>query len=180
MKIEKNFCAAVSDNPVRQEELQGLLYPQIVSRWQRLLPAGKKTPVNIVDTKYVFHPFWFIKAVSYADRIPFPPKVRRYVIYIDAVSGERGLTDRFPQIEQQTAGIHTVRSPQLIKDNIKPLVDDLVESLILRRYLLKRPTVEVMDPELIYLPFYYVRIKVTAETIHIFSVNALSCEVKKV
>jgi len=37
-----------------------------------------------------------------------------------------------------------------------------------------------MDPELIYLPFYYVRIKVTAETIHIFSVNALSCEVKKV
>lgn len=180
MTIERHLLTAMSENPVRREELQRLLYSRVVSRWRRLLPAGKQKPLDIFDTQYVFVPFWFIKVASYADRIPFPPKVRRYVIYIDAISGERGLTDRFPRTEERDAGEYRVRSPYMKEDTIKPMVDDLVESLILRRYLLKRPSVEVMDPELVYLPHYYVRVRTADEAIRMYAVNALSAEIKMV
>lgn len=178
MESKETVPVAIGNNPVRQEGLPKLLHFYGMPLWRRLL-LGRKEEVQLLETQYVLHPFWFIKVAAYADRLPFSPKLRRHVLYIDAVTGERGLTDRFPEIEKKTRTGKKIVPPLLKDEDVKQMTEELIENLILRTYLLKRPRIEVAGRELVYLPHYQVRVNVRDGEIHSLSVNALSGEVKK-
>ena len=178
MKSEKMITVAKAQSTIKQEGLPKLVHSHLVPLWQRLLLI-KKENVQIIETKPTFYPFWFIKAEAYADRPPFSPKLRRHVLYIDAMNGDRGLTNRFPEIEQKSKTKNDVLSPKFNKENVENLINEVIEDFILRPYLLKRPTVKIVDKELIYLPYYLVHVKTKSDVRYSLSVNALSGEIRK-
>jgi hypothetical protein len=172
------ITVAKTQRTIKQEELPKLVLVHLTPLWQRLLHI-KKENVQILEAKPAYYPFWFIKAEAYADRSPFSPKLRRHVLYIDAMTGDRGLTNQFPKIEQKSKTKIDVLSPRFNKEKVDNLINELVEDFILRPYLLKRPTVKIVGKELIYLHYYLVNVKTKSDVRYSLSVNSLSGEIRK-
>ncbi|MFC1799144.1 hypothetical protein ACFLZL_05000 [Thermodesulfobacteriota bacterium] len=179
MASQENLYIAKGSEPVRQEELSNILNRHLDSFWQRLLPFTHKNHIRINDILFVLHPFWFVKVKTYADRIPFPPKIRYFCIYVDAATGECGLTDRMPEFEKKESSEQELRPVTVKEGDLKGITDDLLESLILRRYLLKRPKIEIDRQKMICLPYYYVQATKKDRTNCSFVVNGLSGEIKR-
>lgn len=122
--------------------------------------------------KLIHHPFWMVKSLIVAARPPFPPRKIPRMIFIDAVSGYRGIFSHVPPVTEEEAAYDTVVEPFLESEaDIAAYIRDVQERQINRQYMLKKPEHEVIDRTLVYLPIYKVRVE-SDEIDDVFYINA--------
>src|SRR5699024_7607103 len=66
----------------------------------------------------LYHPFWMAKNLIVADRSPFPPKKIPRIIFVDAVSGYRGLFSHVPPINAESVADNVLTAPQITEENV--------------------------------------------------------------
>lgn len=134
---------------------------------------------NLVEETLIYHPIWLVKSLIVAARPPFQPKKIPRMIFVDAVSGYRGIFSHVPPLVDETADTSQTVTPFLYKEeDIASYVKDVQEKQINRQYVLKKPAHEVIETSLVYLPVY--KIKVQSEEIdETFYINANTGESEK-
>ncbi len=122
-----------------------------------------------------YRPFYFVNIEALCDRPPFKPKKVYYVIYIDAVSGRYGLTYVYPNYSSYYAKKEDICSEVFTKHKIEDMLSNIIEKLILRKYVIKRPSLKILNGKMVYIPYYEVK----CDGNDIYLVNILSGEVNK-
>lgn len=115
---------------------------------------------NMTEKELIYHPFWIAKNLVIAERPPFPSKKMPNVIFIDAVSGYRGLFSKIPSIiKEEVRGDNL--APLRIKqeEEVKKYIKNVQEKQINRSYILKKPLHEVKEVSLVYLPIWKVKVE---------------------
>lgn len=133
--------------------------------------AGIKARLHrTIDKKYfqqhaevcelIYHPFWIAKTLVIADRPPFPPRKQPNMIFVDAVSGYRGVFSKVPPIRTEQID-QSKRIQALISDkaDAERYVKNVQEKQINRSYILKKPRHEIRDITLTYLPLWKVTVR---------------------
>ncbi|MUV37034.1 hypothetical protein JNUCC1_00840 [Lentibacillus sp. JNUCC-1] len=107
----------------------------------------------------IYHPIWLIKTLVIADRKPFPPKKMPKMIFVDAVSGYRGLITKVPETTKQPIPAPNIITPDIDQtDIVKDYVHDVQKKQINRAYVLKKPDHKIIDSSLVYLPLWFVSV----------------------
>ncbi|QKY68832.1 hypothetical protein [Lentibacillus sp. CBA3610] len=133
--------------------------------------AGIKARLNnMIDEDYlrqntkgcelIYHPFWLAKTLVIADRPPFPSRTQPNMVFVDAVSGYRGVFSRIPPIrEQQISLSHLAQLRISEKDDAIRYVKNVQEKQINRSYILKKPRHEIKEISVAYLPLWKVAVR---------------------
>lgn len=117
-----------------------------------------------------YHPFWMAKNLIVADRPPFPPKKIPRIIFVDAVSGYRGLFSHVPPINTESIADKMLTASQITEEHVDRYIKDVQEKQINRSYILKKPRHENKATELVYLPIWEVTVR-SSELDHTFYIN---------
>ncbi|CAM4333410.1 hypothetical protein [Lacicoccus alkaliphilus] len=127
---------------------------------------------HITGQELIHHPFWMVKSLIVAARPPFPPKKIPRMIFIDAVSGYRGIFSHVPTITEEEAADGSIAAPFLRnEEDIDIYIRHVQEKQINKQYLLKKPEHEVVEKTLAHLPIFKVRVE-SAEINDVFYINA--------
>lgn len=114
---------------------------------------------HITDKELFYHPLWIAKTLVIAGRRPFPPKKIPKMIFVDAISGYRGMLSTVPQ----TVSIHVkpehLTNIGIIEEDVKKYIKDVQEKQINRSYVLKKPDHKLIELSLVYLPLWRVNVK---------------------
>lgn len=114
---------------------------------------------HITDKELFYHPLWIAKTLVIAGRRPFPPKKIPKMIFVDAISGYRGMLSTVPE----TVSIHVkpehLTNIGIIEEDVKKYIKDVQEKQINRSYVLKKPDHKLIELSLVYLPLWRVNVK---------------------
>lgn len=114
---------------------------------------------HITDKELFYHPLWIAKTLVIAARRPFPPKKIPKMIFVDAISGYRGMLSTVPE----TVSIHVkpehLTNIGIIEEDVKKYIKDVQEKQINRSYVLKKPDHKLIELSLVYLPLWRVNVK---------------------
>lgn len=115
---------------------------------------------HVLEKELIYHPFWIAKTLVIAERPPFPSKKMPNVIFVDAVSGYRGLFSHIPPVTEEEIETNTLATLRINKEeDVNKYIKNVQEKQINRSYILKKPIHEVKDVSLIYLPIWKVKVK---------------------
>lgn len=113
---------------------------------------------SIRKQELIYHPLWLGRILTYADRPPFPPKKSPNVVFVDAVSGYRGVLERVPAVQWHPEGqrepVRTVISTSRQAERYVRAVLHTVN----RAYVLKKPEHELVSLDLVRLPLWQVNL----------------------
>ncbi|GAB3793254.1 hypothetical protein [Virgibacillus kimchii] len=134
---------------------------------------------HTVEKDLIYHPFWIAKNLVIAERPPFPSKKMPNIIFVDAVSGYRGLFSTIPPVAEEEVE-PTALIPLRInnKEDVNKYIKNVQEKQINRSYILKKPVHEVKEVSLVYLPIWKVKVK-AAEINDTFYINGNTGESEK-
>src|SRR5690625_2693860 len=108
-----------------------------------------------IDKKeLVYHPIWLAKTLVVADRKPFSPKKTPNMIFVDAISGYRGLISTIPETIKADINIEKIVHSKITSNDVLKFIKDVQTSQINRSYILKKPKHEIVDYFLVYLPLW--------------------------
>ena len=133
------------------------------------------TPVYIQENvqlkSLIYHPFWVVKNLIVAERPPFSPKKIPRIIFIDAVSGYRGLFSHVPPLSDECIEENHLIEPYIdTEETASKYIKDVQDRQINKGYVLKKPKHEVKEVLLVYLPIW--KVKVTSSEVNdIFYIN---------
>jgi hypothetical protein len=147
--------------PFSQNELYKYVYKAagIKARLNRTIDENYLQQ-HVKRCELVYHPFWLAKTLVIADRPPFPPRKQPNMIFVDAVSGYRGVFSRVPPIRnQQLDQSRLVQMRISDKADAERYVKNVQEKQINRSYILKKPRHEIRDISLTYLPLWKVAVR---------------------
>jgi len=114
---------------------------------------------NTKTCDLMYHPFWLAKTLVIADRPPFPPRTHPNMIFVDAVSGYRGVFSKVPPIHDREIGHGSLVETYITdKREAERYVKNVQEKQINRSYILKKPRHEIKEIFLVYLPLWKVAI----------------------
>lgn len=138
-------------------------------KWRNL----QRLESAVAEQELFYHPLWLGKVLTFADRPPFPPKQTPNVVFVDAVSGYRGVLERVPSVEG-TSGNGT-QVPAVIDSpkRARPYVQAVMYT-VNRGYVMKKPTHELVSLDLVQLPIWKVTLSLEAE--HVVYVNGVTGE----
>lgn len=133
---------------------------KLVSKERAMALAKKKAlrlkiSPEITEMELCYKKIYFLKIIAYAARTPFKPKKTGYVIYYDSLLDKGGLTDSMPETAVMTVADELVLDSWYSLEDFLNKKDGYIEKFILKRYMLKRPDLEEMGIEEIYLPYWY-------------------------
>lgn len=111
---------------------------------------------RIESSSLIHHPIWIIKNTVVAERRPFKPKRTPNMIFVDAVSGYRGLLSTVPAIYEVAVEKNSIVHAVINESDIAPYIKDVQTRQIDRSYVLKKPQHESSDPRLVHLPLWKV------------------------
>lgn len=114
---------------------------------------------HLVKKELIYHPFWIVKNLVVAARPPFPPKKTPNIIFIDAVSGYRGLFTKIPPLKNEEVEMDVLVTVQLPEEELDKYIKNVQQKQINRSYVLKKPHHEVKEVSLVYLPIWKAKIK---------------------
>ncbi|WP_188207249.1 hypothetical protein [Alkalibacillus aidingensis] len=115
---------------------------------------------HIQNKEFIFHPFWVAKTLIVAERPPFPPKKTPNVIFVDAVSGYRGVFSKIPGLHELEVDEDQLVEMKIDRKNSAHLyIKDVQEKQINRSYILKKPKHEVLELLPVYLPMWKVTVQ---------------------
>ncbi|WP_143414431.1 hypothetical protein [Halobacillus massiliensis] len=145
---------------VKKEELSGLIYRSLgvqVKLNKRLTKDYLKD--HITEQQMFYHPLWVGKLLVIADRKPFPPRKKPNMVFIDAVSGYRGLFPSVPPLKGAEASAAQTVGAEITKQEAEEkYIIDIQEKQINRSYVLKKPRYELRELFLTYLPLWKIRV----------------------
>ena len=138
-----------------------------------------KTKVNkeyvkqqLADYDLIYHPMWLAKTIVIAERPPFPPKKLPNIIFVDAVSGYRGVFQSVPHVQEiEISQENMVKNKISLEECENKYVKDVQIQQINRSYILKKPKHEIADLFLAYLPIWRVTMN-TGPIDETFFINA--------
>ncbi|GLO65510.1 hypothetical protein M3E13_10685 [Oceanobacillus kimchii] len=127
---------------------------------------------NTIEKYLFYHPMWVANTLIIAERPPLAPKILKQHIFVDAISGYRGLLSKTLPLNTVDVNRELLESHQIIEmDEVEKFVKDVQVKQINRSYLLKKPQHEIKELKLVYLPLW--RIKVKSKFIdQVFVINA--------
>ena len=125
---------------------------------------------NTTSATLLYHPFWMVKNLVLADRPPFPPKKIPRMIFIDAVSGYRGIFSHVPPVSEEAVGDRLVVEPVIQENEVGKYAEDVRRKQIDKQYLLKKPRHKIVETSMVYLPIYKVVVD-SAEVDRTFYIN---------
>lgn len=127
---------------------------------------------NTIEKYLYYHPMWVANTLIIAERPPLAPKILNQRIFIDAISGYRGLVSKSLPLKTMDVDRSLLASHQIVETNeVEKYVKDVQVKQINRSYLLKKPQHEIKELQLVYLPLW--RIKVKSKFIdQVFVINA--------
>ncbi|TVT28265.1 hypothetical protein FO441_07590 [Salinicoccus cyprini] len=111
---------------------------------------------RIESSRLIHHPMWIIKNTVVATRRPFKPKRIPNMIFVDAVSGYRGLLSTVPFISEVSVDKNSIVNPVIDEADVARYVKDVQTMQIDRSYVLKKPQHEPSEPRLVHLPLWKV------------------------
>ncbi|MFC3419547.1 hypothetical protein ACFOLA_08680 [Salinicoccus hispanicus] len=111
---------------------------------------------SIESRHLIHHPMWIIKNTVVATRRPFKPKRIPNMIFIDAVSGYRGLLSTVPAISEVVVEKNSIIHPVINESDVGRYMKDVQARQIDRSYVLKKPQHEPSEPRLVHLPLWKV------------------------
>lgn len=115
---------------------------------------------HTVEKELIYHPFWIAKNLVIAERPPFPPRKMPNVIFVDAVSGYRGLFSTIPPITKEEVEVDNLVTLGITeKKEVHKYIKNVQEKQINRSYILKKPIHEIKEVSLVYLPIWKVKVK---------------------
>lgn len=147
-------------NIISEDELFQYVYKSLPLKFRlnRNINASilKKSCIN---RELIFHPFWIAKTLVIAERPPFEPKKIPNMIFVDAISGYRGIFSEVPAIQKMKVERSQIKS-SFIKneEEVKIYIRDVQVRQINRSYILKKPLHEIRELFLAYLPIWKVQI----------------------
>src|SRR5690625_2736810 len=154
---------------------------------QKALPIKFRMNKSIDETvlkqsdkaELIYHPFWLAKTLVIAERPPFQPKKLPNMIFVDGVSGYRGVFSKIPDIVEMEVNRTDVQ-PLVItsEEEARKYVKDVQIKQINRSYLLKKQKHEIVEMSLGYVPIWQVLIR-TSELHETFYINANTGESEK-
>src|SRR5690625_4363106 len=134
---------------------------------------------NVTDKELIYHPFWIVKNLVIAERPPFPSKKMPNIIFIDAVSGYRGLFSKIPPVTAEEVEGETLVPLRISNEkDVNKYIKNVQEKQINRSYILKKPIHEVKEVSLVYLPIWKVKVK-SDELNETFYINGNTGESEK-
>ncbi|TSJ63686.1 hypothetical protein FPQ13_08605 [Allobacillus salarius] len=143
------------------------------------LKSKLKTKVNkayvkehLANYELIYHPMWLAKTIIIAERPPFTPKKLPNIIFVDAVSGYRGVFQRIPVVQEIEISQENVVKNKIRMDECKSkYIKDVQAQQIDRSYILKKPKHEIVDLFLVYLPIWRVTLNIGSND-ETFYINA--------
>ncbi len=127
----------------------------------------------------IYHPFWLAKTLVIAERPPFQPKKLPNMIFVDGVSGYRGVFSKVPAMSELEVNKMDVQ-PLVItnEEEAKKYIQDVQVRQINRSYLLKKPKHEIVEISIGYVPIWKVLVR-TPMFHETFYINANTGESEK-
>lgn len=96
---------------------------------------------HTAEKMLIYHPYWIVKTLVVAARSPFPPKKLPQVIFVDGVSGYKGVFSHVPPVIEEEMNSNQLLSPELGEiEIIEKYVVNVQEKQINRQYMLKKNT----------------------------------------
>lgn len=140
-------------------------------RWRDL----SKLRDAITKQQLIHHPLWLGKVVTYADRPPFPPKKTPNVVFVDAVSGYRGVLERVPTVTEGIGGDNEMQvSPVIVASAHAEQFVQAVLHTLNRGYVLKKPKHELAALDMVLLPLW--KVTLDLDKPHTAYLNAVTGE----
>lgn len=149
------------DTLIQEGNLYSFMYKSL--EWRTKM--NKNIDVNFlkmhtISTELFYYPMWIAKILLIAERKPFPAKKIPNMIFVDAISGYRGLFSSIPVMVEKN-----VDSSKLVDNTInnleraKQYIIDVQKKQINRAYVLKKPDYHLEDLFLAYIPIWRVRVE---------------------
>lgn len=124
----------------------------------------KKDLEKKASFRLFYHPFWVAKTLVIAERPPFSPKKIPNMLFVDAVSGYRGMFSHVPKITEKKVSKRVLQTPVIAsKEEAKRYITDIQVHQINRSYLLKKPKHKLLALNMLYLPIWEVCVEVEGE-----------------
>ncbi|NLS09552.1 hypothetical protein HGQ17_05915 [Nesterenkonia sp. MY13] len=127
---------------------------------RRFRVSSAQAASAITSKTLIHHPMWLAKILTFADRPPFPPKVRPNVAFVDAVSGYRGVMETVPPLWETTdddASARQIKPKITTEEKAKPYVRAVLDKVD-RSYMMKKPRHSIEELNLVYLPLWKVKL----------------------
>lgn len=160
-KVGKTIKRIGDTSLISEEELYKYLHKSMRLRSK----MNKEINLNYlkqhtIQRELIYHPFWIAKVLVIAERSPFPSKKTPNVIFVDAISGYRGLFSKIPPIKDEIVDRNqSVKMVIAEEKEAMKYVKHVQEKQINRSYVLKKPIHEVKEILPVYLPLWKVEIK---------------------
>ncbi|SIS45543.1 hypothetical protein [Salimicrobium salexigens] len=151
----------LGEDTIEENEIAGWVYKNLkpVLKMNRSLNT-ETVQKGIKQLEKLYYPLWAIKILVIAERKPFPPKITPNMIFVDGISGYRGVFTSIPPTGEKNAQEASVLSPVLYEKEVKTkYVKDVQEKQINRKYVLKKPKYQMEDIELLYLPIWKTKVE---------------------
>ncbi|RYG71435.1 hypothetical protein EU245_14115 [Lentibacillus lipolyticus] len=162
MTKEKRKIKRIGETPIISEyEAYKYLYKSLspIRKWKRHMNETYLRD-HSEECQLVYHPLWLAETLVIANRPPFPPKKTPNMVFVDAVSGYRGVFSKIPPIQDCEVMLKDMVSMQIPDtDSVKKYVRDVQTKQINRSYILKKPGHEIRDIYPVYLPLWKIVIR---------------------
>jgi hypothetical protein len=114
---------------------------------------------GIHTAELIYHPMWIVRNTVVATRRPFKPKRIPNIIFVDAVSGYRGLFSTVPFISETAVEKDKIINHIIDAQAVGRYIKDVQTSQIDRSYVLKKPNHEPSEPRLVHLPLWKIEMQ---------------------
>src|SRR5690625_3082941 len=114
---------------------------------------------NMTNQELFYHPLWIAKTLVIAGRSPFPPKKIPKMIFVDAISGYRGMLSTVPDMVDIDVKPKELNEVGITAEEAEKYIKDVQEKQINRSYVLKKPDHQLVELSLVHLPLWKVIVK---------------------
>lgn len=151
----------LGEGSMLEDELPKYIYKSLNPplKWNRRLNE-EVIEQGIVKKDKIYHPMWIVKMLIIADRKPFPPRIKPNMVFVDAISGYRGLFPNVPSVFQKEVSSSKLTKAMITKEELlEKYVKNIQEKQINRNYVLKKPKYDIKQTEMVYLPLWRVEVE---------------------
>ena len=131
---------------------------------RRARTSVREVRAVMVASELVHHPMWIAKVLTYADRPPFSPKVTPNAVFVDAVSGYRGVLETMPAMDQPLPERANRPEATIATAEAAKAYVDAVLQKVNRQYMLRKPRHEIAELLQVALPLIRVRLDLDGGT----------------
>lgn len=170
---QEKYIEQLGEQTVEVNELPGIIKKSLGIRG-KFKPGMDESAIaeDIHAAEVVYHPMWIVQNTVVATRRPFKPKRIPNIIFVDAVSGYRGLLSTVPFISETAVEKDRIISHIIDAQAVVQYIKDVQSNQIDRSYVLKKPGHEQSEPRLVHLPLWKVEMKgQTGREIHYINAN---------